>query len=167
MGEGIKTRRGESQGVINTYLYNLGNEYTVLTGGLEAASYIYYKYPTYYSVVQPVKNVDSVSLVIPSEQYQDAAITTVNKIDVTAYANVKVEYTSSDLPEFIQIVLFNLKNTSAVIAADVISTSATGSHIVLTCDITSVAGEYYISVVGRTGGTINAGTIVVHKVWLE
>ena len=33
MGEGIKTRRGKSKGVISTYLYNVGNSCTPITGG--------------------------------------------------------------------------------------------------------------------------------------
>lgn len=33
MGEGRKTRRGKSQGIVKTYLYKDGNEYSALTGG--------------------------------------------------------------------------------------------------------------------------------------
>lgn len=38
MGEGIKTRRGESKGTLRTYLYNLGDECIALTGGWVAGS---------------------------------------------------------------------------------------------------------------------------------
>ena len=39
MAKGIKTRRGESKGKANTYLYNRGDEKTSLTGGWSVMAY--------------------------------------------------------------------------------------------------------------------------------
>ena len=159
MGEGIKTRRGESKGITDTnvYLYNEGDECIALTGG-------WTKYQDSYSIT--VKNPTDMSCtrgwVGSSIGYGKFYLSTT--VDLTDYSKLiinasvgSVYNASGSYGLLLQIgTSVQGEDTSKSYMASIVKAQQD-----FTLDISSISGVKYITIFyyGATG--------VVYNLWLE
>lgn len=158
MGEGIKTRRGESQGILGaTYLYNAGNEYSVLTGGIIGISV----FPSY-SVQPPTKNSADI-YISASGVYELCGVFTNDAIDFSDFSKLKIEVTQfTHSSGVLQLAIYTDK-TSGNVLGYVNKTSPISANTIIELDVSSTNGSYYPSFLVFSGDC-NAN---IKKMWLE
>ena len=165
MGEGIKTRRGETNGVItNTvYLYNLGDESTTLTGGwaLVDGSGTF------------TKASDHLYLYAGSDTVgpNRAVVSTTNAILVTNFAKIKFDIEvalTGPTPRDAWITVSSVK-TGQVTDNRLASTNITSSlsRQILELDVSSISGSNYIKVSAYGGSASRTCTLKAYRIWGE
>lgn len=166
MGEGIKTRRGKSKGVLRTYLYNEGDQSSALTGGWSAYNYLVQSgLSVAYSFVDPTFNINNIDFTLPNVAFKNTGASHTLAIDVTNYSRLRVEYTSNNL---LQGNYLNVSTSKTTIAESFINIIKVGNNLVAELDITNLSGNKFISFNINTGGSeANGGTIIIHKIWFE
>lgn len=172
MGEGIKTRRGESVGDLVLYLYDTGNENTPFTGGISTKN-------VQGTGIATTKNATNISFASSvATGYKLGSAYTTNKIDLTNYSKVKmlVDSITGTYPTNLASVVSI--SASVPTASDFdgylnAMTAKTRVDNVLTSyivelDISSVSGEYYVFMNEGNSATLsNSVNAIVSKLWLE
>lgn len=159
MAKGIKTRRGESKGVDDgaTYLYNAGNEYSALTGGIIGIS----TFPSY-SVQPPTKNSADIYISV-SDLYELCGVFTNNAIDFSDFSKLKIEVTQFTRSSGVLQLAIYTDKTSGNVLSYVNKTSPISANTIIELDVSSINGSYYPSFLVFSG-YCNA---TMTKMWLE
>lgn len=150
------------------YLYNAGNQYTSTTGGWTGV-----KCGTSYAN-SGAHTINSNNITITLNAYSCWGLYTKNKVDITNYTKLVVEYSGANISasdpkrEFQMEVLsdlttgeWNFKNRAASKATT--SSSATS----MTLDISSVSGSKYIAFEYGTSGAADTTGVKITKVYLS
>lgn len=159
MAKGVKTRRGKSKGKVNPYLYNSGDENTLLTGGwvvgysdgsgtqTKESNHLYlYAYGSSY---------------VPQKTY-----VTNNAINMTNINTLKVDWEktgSSYGSASLHLIVSKIKegNRTQYDARVVFSEiGRTTSQL----DVSSLSGEYYVRINANSGSTLS-GNYISGKVY--
>ncbi len=149
MAEGIKTRRGESKGILVTYLYNEGDECTDLTGGWSAvkvtssSAWSSYEKKTdrFYAQVGKGGSLN------PREN--TIFFVTNNKIDLTDYSKLEMEFENvaqggTLSASSVQIDIRSTKPTSSTGWEDSVLMASRNTSGTITADISKLNSSYYV-----------------------
>lgn len=168
MGEGRKTRRGKSQGIVKTYLYKDGNEYSALTGGWVAV-----KEGGSGSSGTLTKNASNLyqnAVALSSWCYLE--FFTTNTVDLTNYSKLKCKVTlttTSTRPNFSLAVRTAKNITSGSLLASA-GRITPGTDVILEVDVSSVNSSQYIGLCCEgcsASSPAEQTTATITEVWLE
>jgi len=155
-----------------TYLYNLGDECTTLTGGwsgvsmlLTGASGINASAPS------ATKNSDNIYGFLSASFYEQGFIKTANAVNLTFYNTIYIDYTGS-LPSYSgnQIIDLHIGDVSgsftSLASVGMVYTSVVNTRTIVSIDISSITGNHAIGL--RLQSSSSTGSKVnFYKVWLE
>lgn len=133
------------------YLYEVGNQYTEITGGWTTSGYTDRTWP--FSA-----RIDAASIYIYfSSGVSVGGIGTANKIDLSPYSIIKIELQGTG-----EIQVFPCSDKSDTFASQLIYFYGTpsGSREIISIDITEVNSQAYIPIQ-------TSGTATIYNVWLE
>lgn len=131
------------------YLYKDGDECASITGGWEGTNFSTFSKGTL------TKNSDNINLTCPSGNYWIVASTT-NKVDITKYSKLKVEYKGNVRTSYGVSTSINPCNFTSY------SSTNTSYNGIVEHNISSLSGSYYVNV-----GSEGSANINIYKVWLE
>lgn len=164
------TTEGQSEDVKMSYwdgaLYDAGNQYTDVTGGWEKVG-----------ATNTVTFNDTNINIVAASAYATPTVSTVNAVDLTSFTTLSTIIsdgaTSHDRRKYkgiLKAVTLDESGKETVAATTALTNGPSGSTFPQTdLDVSTLTGEYYIRIVAEyIGGTASiAGTLFVHKVWLE
>lgn len=164
------TTEGQSEDVKMSYwdgaLYDAGNQYTDVTGGWEKVG-----------ATNTVTFNDTNINIVAASAYATPTVSTVNAVDLTSFTTLSTIIsdgaTSHDRRKYkgiLKAVTLDETGKETVAATTALTNGPSGSTFPQTdLDVSTLTGEYYIRIVAEyVGGTASiAGTLFVHKVWLE
>lgn len=164
------TAEGQAESVNISFwdgvLYDAGNQYTDITGGWEKAG-------TTNTVTFNDTNIN----IVAASAYAVPTVSTVNAVDLSSFTTLSTIIsdgaTSHDRRKYkgiLKAVTLDESGTETVAATTALTNGPSGSTFPQTdLDVSALTGEYYIRIAAQyVGGTTSiAGTLFVHKVWLE
>ena len=167
MGEGIKTRRGESNGIMPSsgiYLYNEGDECTALTGGWSKAGYNR-------GVATLTKNATNMTLYVSTSLNQTVSVLTENTYDFTPYTTAFLDatMTGSGTNIWSKFSLESSRETRTSEPARIIFNeiqAIDGVRRIYELPLASINTSYYMNFTADKSGS-STQTVVIHKIWLE
>lgn len=155
------------------YIYNTGDEYTALTGGLVAGD-------TKGSGIRSKETDRFICQVTDAGQYVRYGYVTASQINFTNYTRLYVEWkqthTGSNKTNGagkIKIVTPQIDSTSVsanangVAFIDHIAGTTDATNIIASVDVASINGSYWLSCIFASGDFNAQGKIEVYKIWLE
>jgi hypothetical protein len=169
MGEGFKFQKGTPVFDTNVYLYNLGDEYNVLTGGWDAG----FTLSTGSGSGSQTKNADNLYMTAHNNlnfTHWQRTYQTQSKVDVTAYSKLKI-LTNVTIANAARLDLGLVATDNAEISGGAckLAQLTTVSGAILTLDISAMSGTYYIGVCANSYFTPANGDCAInaYKIWLE
>lgn len=164
------TAEGQSEDITISFwdgtLYDAGDQYTDITGGWE-------KVGTAGTVTFNDTNIN----IVAASAYAVPTVSTVNAVDLSSFTTLSTIIsdgaTSHDRRKYkgkLKVVTLDASGTETVAATTDLTNGPSGSTFPQTdLDVSALTGEYYIRIAAEyVGGTTSiAGTLFVHKVWLE
>lgn len=164
------TAEGQSKDVVMSFwngkLYDAGNQYTDITGGWEKVG-----------ATNTVTFNDTNINIVAGSAYATPTVSTVNAVDLSSFTTLSTIIsdgaTSHDRRKYkgiLKAVTLDESGKETVAATTALTNGPSGSTFPQTdLDVSALTGEYYIRIVAQyVGGTASiAGTLFVHKVWLE
>ena len=137
----------------NGELYKGGNQYENITGGWEKSALTWSGLPTNGSISYG----EYLTVKANSGGYYDA--TTVNKLDLTEYSQLRYDI-ASDSASADHIVVIHQKESGVIWSSTPYWTASSNDGIL---PLTGISGLYYISVLAMNNKTIKVGNIRLVK----
>ena len=166
MGEGIKTRRGESKGVASKVIYDSGQENESISLNWSRGTYTFEKL---------AGNIHSYGYYPTYMEWNGCGYGNVSGIDFTKYKTFNVTFSNNTNPNstygFLIVRIQTGKPTSPTESADIrlAETRKDGSPVVgsytMSVDISSISGQKWFEIV--TGGCSGGVHAYATKIWLE
>jgi len=159
MGEGFKVQHQSP--ILISYLYNLGDECTALTGGW---SNTYTQFGGVYT-----ENADNLYLSASGTNFKKQA-SFANLIDLTNYSYLKIDwgYTASSSGGFVKLCV-DTQNTASMESASVRleHTGSSSTRIIESIDVSSINGLRYVGLYVQTWSSSYQANLSAYKMWLE
>lgn len=163
-----RVRMGRNK-ILPVNLYNLGNEYSVLTGGWNSyfSSHFYFL-----SSLKMTKNPNNISCSVSSKSKQLVSLFTDDKIDLSTYKKLKASgvVTTASGGALYRLMITNENSghyyDDSIEVALVTKANTTGS-IILEIDISNINSSHYIGVGFSCGNIVSNFNGYFDNVWLE